>query len=131
MMYERLLRPPMARLSTLILLVSKRSTRGSPHPHWPPAPSAWPLRTVESPTRKSVGSFGSAGSLSPIFACVAGSVVAPSMGRDLGGSCATRHALIKPMKKRGSDRRKAVRWTALRDKSFDIETVYALQKSAS
>src|ERR1700727_2731295 len=115
----------MARLSTLILVVSKRSTRGSPQPHWPPAPSAWPLRTVESPTRKSVGSLGFVGGLSPIFACAAGSVVEPSMGTALAGSCACSPMSARPMIARVSNNRNALNETD-RDNtgSFDIETVY-------
>src|SRR5580658_2057080 len=116
----------MARLSTLILLVSKRSTRGSPQPHWPPAPSAWPLRTVESPTRNRVRSLGLAGGLRPILAWAAGSVVAPSMGRDLAGVCARSPAL---MRKRESSR--DVLAATCRREYFGIGIVYALRGSTS
>src|SRR5215469_16396066 len=48
----------MALLTILILFWSKKGPIGSPHPHWPPAPSPRPFLTVESPIRKRVGSFG-------------------------------------------------------------------------
>jgi hypothetical protein len=48
---DRLLRPPMARLTMLILLVSKYLSIWLPHPSWPLAV----FLTVESPTRNSVG----------------------------------------------------------------------------
>src|ERR1700761_6488611 len=118
----------MARLSTLTLEVSKRSTKGSPQPHWPPAPSAWPLRTVESPTRKRVGSFGFAGGLRPILAWAAGSVVEPSIGVDLAGSCA-RSLTVTGMKRRKNTRE--ILEVRRSSRSFGIEIVYAVRSEAS
>src|SRR5215204_7362476 len=53
----RLLRPARARLRTFIFDVSKKATNGSPQP----LPPFALLLAVESPTTKSVGSFGLAG----------------------------------------------------------------------
>src|SRR5882762_10653051 len=115
----------MARLSTLILLVSKRSTNGSPHPHWPPAPSAWPLRTVESPTRNSVGRAELAGGFKPIFAWAAGSVVEPSIGADLAGSWARSGLLPKLLRPHRTIRQRGRQRATGKDTSFFIGTIYA------
>jgi hypothetical protein len=72
---------------------------------------------------KRVGSLGSAGGLRPIFAWAAGSVVAPSMGRDLAGFCAM--SLGTEMKSSVRNRGKAVPRETRGDNSFDIGIVYA------
>jgi hypothetical protein len=54
-MKVRLERPPRARLTMLILSLSKYFAMRSPQPHWLLPPFPEPLRTVESPTSQSVG----------------------------------------------------------------------------